>query len=64
MDKTRDCIVTREAGMLPEPKIKVAFLQLVDRSPAHHDTIKTAIEKGLSLVRAAGDIILIPIKTQ
>ena len=30
-----------------------------DRSPAHPDTIKTAIERGLSLVSAAGEDILI-----
>lgn len=53
---TRLC---REAGMLPLPKTEVAFLPLVDRPPAHPDTIKTAIEKGLSLVRAAGDDVLI-----
>ena len=45
--------------MLPQPKTDVAFLPLIDRPPAHHDTIKTAIDKGLSLMRAAGDDVLI-----
>ena len=46
--------LNRQAGMLPQPQTQVAFLPLADRPPAHLDTIKTAIEKGLSLVRAAG----------
>ena len=49
--------------MLPQPKTEVAFLPLVDRPPphppAHPDTIKTAIEKRLSLVRAAGEDVLL-----
>lgn len=53
---TRLC---REAGMLPQPKTEVAFLSLIDRPPAHPDTIKTAIDKGLSLLRAAGEDVLI-----
>jgi len=53
---TRLC---RQAGMLPQPYTEVAFLPLVDRPPAHHDTIKTAIERGLSLARAAGEDVLI-----
>ena len=44
--------------MNTKPKTEVAFLPLVDRPPAHPDTIKTAIEKGLSLVRAAGEYVL------
>ena len=38
--------------MLNQPHTEVAFLPLVDRPPAHPDTIKTAIERGLSLARA------------
>ena len=53
---TRMC---RQAGMLPQPHTDVAFLPLVDRPPAHPDTIKTAIERGLSLARAAGENVLI-----
>ena len=46
--------------MLPQPHTKVAFLPpLVDRPSAHPDTIKTAIERGLSLARAAGEDVLI-----
>ena len=51
--------ICREAGMHPQPKTEVAFLPLVDRPPAHPDTIKTAMEKGLSLVKAAGQNMLI-----
>ena len=46
-------------SMLPQPKTDIAFLPLIDRPPAHHATIKTAIDKGLSLMRAAGDDVLI-----
>ena len=54
---TRLC---RQADMLPQPYTKVAFLPpLVDRPSAHPDTIKTAIERGLSLARAAGEDVLI-----
>ena len=54
---TRLC---RHADMLPQPHTKVAFLRpLVDRPSAHPDTIKTAIERGLSLARAAGGDVLI-----
>ena len=35
---TRYC---RHAGMLPRPHTNVAFLPLIERSPAHPDTIKT-----------------------
>ena len=49
----------REAGMNTKPKTEVAFMPLVDRPPAHPDTIKTAVEKGLSLVRAAGEDVLV-----
>ena len=47
--------------MLPQHKTDVAFLSLVDRPPppAHHDTTKTAIDKGLTLMRATGDDVLI-----
>ena len=45
--------------MLPQPKTDVAVLPLIDHPPAHHDTTKTAIDKGLSLMRAAGDDVLI-----
>ena len=45
--------------MLPQSKTDVAFLPLIDHPPAHHDTIKTAIDKGLTLMRAAGDDMLI-----
>ena len=48
-----------EAGMLSQHKTDVAFLPLVDRLPAHHDTTKTAMDKGLTLMRAAGDNVLI-----
>ena len=47
-----------EAGMLPQPQTNVVFLPLVDRPPANPDTIITAIEKGLKLVRAAGEDVL------
>ena len=53
---TRLC---RKAGMLPQSKTDVAFLPLIDHPPAHYDTIKTAIDKGLTLMRAAGDDMLI-----
>ena len=42
------------AAMLLQPKTDAAFLPLIDRPPAHRDTIKTALDKGLSLMRAAG----------
>jgi len=45
--------------MLPQPYTEVAFLPLVDRPPVHPDTIKTAIERGLSLARAVGDDVSI-----
>ena len=45
--------------MNTKPKTEVAFLPLVDRPPAHPDTIKTVKEKGLSLVRAAGEDVLV-----
>ena len=53
---TRLC---KEARMLPQHKTDVAFLPLVIRPPAHHDTTKTAIDKGLTLMRATGDDVLI-----
>ena len=34
-------------------------LKLIDRPPAHPDTITTAIEKGLSLVKATGEDMLV-----
>ena len=52
---TRSC---REAGLLPAPKTDVSFLPLIDRPPADPDTIKTAIEKGLSLIKGSGQDIL------
>ena len=59
---TRLC---RQADMLPQPHTKVAFLPpLVDRPSAHPDTIKTAIERGQSLARAAGEDVLISIADQ
>ncbi len=51
--------LVRQAGLVPEPKTEVAFLPLIDCLPAHHDTIKTAIVKGLTLVKAAGQEALI-----
>ena len=45
--------------MLPQSKTDVAFLPLIDHPPAHNDTIKTAIDKGLTLMRGAGDDMLI-----
>ncbi|MCP3889476.1 MAG: hypothetical protein GY702_11490, partial [Desulfobulbaceae bacterium] len=51
--------LVRQAGLVPEPKTEVAFLPLIDCLPAHHDTIKTAIVKGLTLVKAAGQESLI-----
>ena len=45
--------------MLSQSKTDVAFLPLIDHPPVHHDTIKTAIDKGLTLMRAAGDDMLI-----
>ena len=53
---TRLC---REAGMLPQHKTDVSFLPLIDRPPTHHDTTKTTIDKGLTLMRAVGDDVLI-----
>ena len=53
---TRQC---RQAGMLPQPHTEVALLPLIDRPSAHPDTIKTAIERGLSLASAAGEDVLI-----
>ena len=50
---TRSC---REAGVLPQPK---TFLPLIDRPPADPDTLKTAIEKSLSLVKKSNSGILI-----
>ena len=41
--------------LLPQPHTEVAFLPLVGRHPAHPDTIKTALERGLSFARAAGE---------
>ena len=41
-----------------KPHTEVALLPLIDRPPAHPDTIKTAIEKGVSLARAEGDDVL------
>ena len=48
-----------EACMLLQYKTNVVFLPLLDRPPAHHDTTKTAIDKELTLMRAAGDDVLI-----
>ena len=45
--------------MLLQSKTDVAVLPLIDHPPAHHYTIKTAIDKGLTLMRAAGDDMLI-----
>ena len=45
--------------MLPQHKTDVAFLPLIDRPPTHHDTTKTSIDKGLTLMRAEGDDVLI-----
>ena len=49
----------REAGILPFPKTDVSFMPLIDQSSAHADTIKTSMEKGLSLVRGVGESILV-----
>ena len=51
--------VCQEAAMLLEPNIDVASLPLIDPPPAHYDTIKTAIDRGLSLMKTAGDDVLI-----
>jgi len=53
---TRLC---RQAGILPQPHTEVAFVPLIDRPPAHHDTTKTAINRGLSLARTAGEDVLV-----
>jgi len=45
--------------MLPQPHTEVAFLPLVGRHPAHPDTIKTALERGILFPRAAGEDVLI-----
>jgi len=46
-------------GILPQQQTHVAYLPLVDRLPAHHNTFKTAMEKGSSLVRAGKEDFLI-----
>ena len=54
---TKSC---REAGMTPLPKTDVSFLPLIDHTPADPDTIKTATEKGLSLIKKSnGDVLFI-----
>jgi hypothetical protein len=46
--------------LLPQPYTKVAFLPpLVARPSAHPDTIKTAIDRGLSFARTACEDVLI-----
>ena len=45
--------------MLPLPKTDMTLLFLTDNSPADPDTIKTAIEKGLSLTKQSGQEVFI-----
>ena len=45
--------------MLPQPHTEVALLPIINRPSAHPDTIKTAIERGLSLAIAAGEDVLV-----
>ena len=53
---TRHCC---QVGMLPQPHTEVALLPISDRPSAHPDTIKTTIERDLSLASAAGEDVLI-----
>ena len=51
--------LSRENGVLPQPKSIVSFMPLIDLPPAQHDTILTSLEKGLSLVKNKGNDVLI-----
>ena len=46
-------------GEIPQPPTKVTFLPLIDKPPAHPDTIKTAINRRLSLARTVNEDVLI-----
>ena len=51
--------IHRQAGSQPKPHTEVAFVPLIDQPPAHHDTVKTAIARGLSLAKTEGEDVLI-----
>ena len=50
---------SRDAGMIPEPKAKVVFRPLINKTPSDPSTLKTAIQSGLTLVKGAGQDILV-----
>ncbi len=43
----------------PKAAADVTYLPLIDNPPADHDTIKTAIDKGLSLIKGTNEDVLI-----